>query len=338
VANALGDLLALSPESAGPATSRFSNQRSGLAMLAERFLGDRDVANALGQPDWDIAQAPDAKLWPLVLANLLRLDAGTAARWRARAIESVCEAGLAQSTPVLVLPLEPWPPADADGVLGPDLSSEAVVDAKKPIASGIRFDSNAPFDRRFAPPASCAPELVLLARIAASYAALSKIDGCLWHAPARSSVLRALSSEERTVYLNRLADGFHAVMTAESRFAATPDSHNALNLLDLWIDLDESFHCLVPLPVCADSSWWSRAKNAARGALLGGFDRIRAGGVELDLAYRVLKGPYEAISMQSARDIRLSGPGPAGQVVACLRVYVESSRGPRPGRVIFSAS
>ena len=183
----------------------------------------------------------------------------------ARAIESVREAGLAQSTPVLVLPLEPWPPADADGVLGPDLSSEAVADAKKPIASGIRFDSNALFDCRFAPPASCAPELALLARIAASYTALSNIDGCLWHAPARSSVLRALSSEERTVYLNRLADGFHAVMTAESRFAATPDSHNAFNLLDLWIDLDESFHSLVPLPVCADSSWWSRIKNAARG-------------------------------------------------------------------------
>ena len=156
MANALGDLLALSPEFAGPATAHLSNQRSGLAMLAERFLADRDVANALGQPDWDIAQAQDAKLWPLILASLLRLDAGTAARRRARAIESVREAGLAQLTPVLVLPLEPWPPADADGVLGPDLSSEVVVDAQKPIASGIRFDSTSPFDCRFAPPASCA--------------------------------------------------------------------------------------------------------------------------------------------------------------------------------------
>ena len=73
-------------------------------------------------------------------------------------------------------------------------------------------------------------------------------------------------------------------------------------------------------------------------AMLEGIDHIRAGGVELELAYRVLKGPYEAISMQSARDIRLPGPGAAGQVVGCLRVYAESSRGPRPGRVMFIAS
>ena len=46
-------------------------------------------------------------------------------------------------------------------------------------------------------------------------------------------MLRPISVEERTVYLNRLADGFHAVIAAESRFAATPDAHNGQNLLDL---------------------------------------------------------------------------------------------------------
>ena len=172
VANALGDLLA-SLQNAGPATAHLSNQRSGLAMLAERFLADRDVANALGQPDWDIAQAPDAKLGRSS-SQAFCGSMPVPRRDGARAIESVREAGLAQLTPVLVLPLEPWPPADADGVLGPDLSSETVADARKPIASGIRFDSNAPFDCRFAPPASCAPELALLARIAASYTAPRK--------------------------------------------------------------------------------------------------------------------------------------------------------------------
>src|SRR5262249_2030783 len=108
-------------------------------------------------------------------------------------------------------------------------------------------------------------------------------------------------------------------------------------LLDLWLDLDETFHSLVPLPACAETSWWSRTRSVVRGALLGVFDRIRAGGVDLDLAYRVLKGPYDVIKRQSPRDIRLFGPGPPGQVIACLRVYVESSRGPRPGRVVFVA-
>src|SRR5262249_49635519 len=159
--------------------------------------------------------------------------------------------------------------------------------------------------------------------------ALSAVDDQLWHAPARSSVLRVLSDEERTVYLNRLADGFHAVLAAEARFAAAANAHTAENLLDLWIDLDEIVHSLVPLPACAETSWWSRSKDAARGVLLRAFERIRARGVELELAYRVLKGPYEGVSAQSARDLRWSGPGPPGQVVACLRVYVQSARGPR---------
>jgi hypothetical protein len=234
-----------------------------------------------------------------------------------------------------VVPLAPWPPADDEGVLGPDLTWPRPGEADEPIATGIRFDDDQPLDPRFTPPAACAADLALLARIATGYAALSEVDDRLWHAPARSSVLRAFSGEERTVYLNRLADGFHAVLAAESRFAATPNPHNAENLLDLWIDLDETFHSLIPLPVCAETSWWSRTKNAARSALLGAFERIRARGVELDLAYRVLKGPYEGVSTQSTRDIRLSGHGPPGQVVACLRVYVESARRSRPGRVVF---
>jgi hypothetical protein len=220
-------------------------------------------------------------------------------------------------------------------VLGPDLTRAGRGDAGEPVATGIGFDDRVPFDTRFAPPASCDPDLALLARVAASYAALSEVDDRLWHAPARSSVLRALSGEERTIYLNRLADGFHAVRAAESRFAATPNPHTAENLLALWIDLDETFHSLIPLPACAKTSWWSRTQDAARGALLRAFDRIRAGGVGLDLAYRVLKGPYEGVGAQSARDVRISGGGPPGQVVACLRVYVESNGGPRPGRVVF---
>jgi hypothetical protein len=337
VADVLGDLLTPSPAGSSSAPAEAGPRRFVLATFAADFLGDRGVACALGQSDRGIAKVPEATLWPLILTSLLRLDADAAAGWRDRAIEAAREAGLVQSAPARVVPLAPWPPADAAGVLAPDLSRPAPGGAVEPVAAGIRFDPDAPFDPRFVPTASCAPDLALLARIAAAYVTLSELDGCLWHAPARSSVVRALSAKERTAYLNRLADGFHAVIAAEARFAAAPDSRNARNLLDLWVDLDESFHSLVPLPVCAESSWWSRTQNAARGALLGLFERIRAVGVELDLAYRVLKGPYEEIHTLSASDIRLPGPGPPGQVMACLRVYVESSRGPRPGRVIFIA-
>jgi hypothetical protein len=335
VADALGALTATPPEGDATAATEAGSQGPRLAAFAKVFLGDREVARALGQPGWEIANAPDAKLWSLILMSLLRVEVATAARWRARAIEAVREAGFAQAPPARVVPLTPWPPADDEGVLGPDLTSVRPGNAIEPIAAGIRFDEDEPFDPRFTPPASCAPELVLLARIAAAYAAFCEIDVGLWHAPARSSVLRAITGEEHIVYLNRLADGFHAVIAAESRFAVTPDPHNGENLLDLWIDLDETFHSLLPLPVCSQTSWWSRTHLAARGALLGVFERIRARGIELDLAYRVLKGPYDIINAQSARDIRLSGHGPPGQVVACLRVYVESSRGPRPGRVVF---
>src|SRR5262249_6639212 len=177
---------------------------------------------------------------------------------------------------------------------------------------------------------SCNPDLAFLARVASSYAALSEVDDQLWHAPTRSSVLRVLSGEERTVYLNRLADGFHAVRAAESRFAATPTPHNAEHLLSLWIELDETLHSLIPLPACGKTSWWSRTQDAARGALLRAFDRIRAGGVDLDLAYRVLKGSYEGVAAQSARDVRLPAGGPPGPIVTCLPGHRGSTRTPRP--------
>jgi hypothetical protein len=341
VADALGALTATPPGGdamAETAATEAGAQGSRLAAFVRFYLCDREVARALGEPAWEIANAPDATLWSLFLVSLLRVDMASASRWRARAIEAIREAGFVQAPPSRVVPMIPWPPADNEGVLGPDLRLVRPGDASDPIAAGIRFDEDEPFDPRFNPPPSCAQELVLLARIAAAYAVLCEIDIGLWHAPARSSVLRLISGEERTVYLNRLADGFHAVIAAESRFAVTPDPRNGQNLLDLCIDLDESFHSLLPLPVNSPTSWWSRTHDAARSALLGVLERIRARGIEPDLAYRVLKGPYDVISAQSARDIRLSGHGPPGQVVACLRVYVESSRGPRPGRVVFITS
>jgi hypothetical protein len=303
-----------------------------LAVFAGEFLADVDVARALGQPGWDIGVAPDSRLWSLILTALLRVDVEVASRWRIRALEAVGDAGFGMAAPTRKVPMAPGPPADDEGVLGPDLTR---ADADEPVATGIGFDDRAPFDSRFTPPESCDPDLTFLARVAGSFSALAEVDEQLWHAPARSSVLRALAGEERSAYLNRLADGFHAVRAAESRFAATPNPRTAENLLALWIDLDETFHSLIPLPACARTSWWSRTQDAVRGALLRAFDRIRAGGVELDLAYRVLKGSYEGVAAQSARDVCLPTGGPPGQVVACLRVYVESAGSPRPGRVVF---
>jgi hypothetical protein len=337
VVAALAELAATSTASAVPPAAFVPARARAprLTALAGEFLADRDVARALGRPGRDIAQAPDSRLWPMILAGLLRLDLERACQFRDRAMEGVRAAGFAMTEPSRVVPMPPWPPAGVEGVLGPDLTRTSRGDAVELVAVGIRFDADGPLDPRFVPSLPSDPDLVLLARIAASYAALFELDDQLWHAPARSSALRASSGEERTTYLNRLADGFHAVLAAESRFATTPNARTAENLLGLWIDLDETFHCLVPLPLCAATSWWSRTKDAVRGCLLRAFDRIRARGVELDLAYRVLKGPYDGLSTQSAGDVRLSGDGPAGQIVACLRVYVESTAGPRPGRVVF---
>jgi hypothetical protein len=306
-----------------------------LAAFAGELLADADVARALGRPVGDLGDDTDSRLWSLILTGLLRVDLEIARRWRIRTLAAVREAGFAIAAPTHVVPMAPGPPADEEGVLGPDLTRPGQGDGGDPVATGIGFDDRRPFDPRFTPPESCDPDLVFLARVAASYGVLSEVDDQLWHAPTRSSVLRPLSGEERAAYLNRLADGFHAVRAAESRFAVTRNSHNAENLLALWIDLDESFHSLIPLPACGKASWWSRTQDAARGALFRAFDRIRAGGVELDLAYRVLQGSYEGVAAQSARDVRLPAGGPPGQIVSCLRVYVESRGGPRPGRVAF---
>jgi hypothetical protein len=335
VVDALGDLAASAAVVDVATAGEVSARRPRLAALAGEFLADADVARALGHPGWDLGDAPDSRLWSLILGGLLRVDGDVASRWRIRALEAARGAGFATAGPTLVVPMAPGPPTDDEGMLGPDLLWPGRGGAGELVATGIRFDERGPFDPRFTPPESCEPDLAFLARVASCYAALSEVDDQLWHAPTRSSVLRVLSGEERTVYLNRLADGFHAVRAAESRFAATPNPHNAENLLALWIDLDETFHSLIPLPACGKASWWSRTQDAARGALLRAFDRIRAGGVELDLAYRVLKGSYEGVAAQSARDVRLPAGGPPGQVVACLRVYVESHGDPRPGRVVF---
>jgi hypothetical protein len=336
VVDALGDLAAIDAVDDLAPPSDVPARGPRLAGFAAEFLADADVARALGRPDWDVADAPDSRLWSRILTGLLRIDVEAASRWRIRALEAARVAGFATAPPRLVVPIAPGPPADDEGVLGPDLARPGRDDAAGPVAAGIGFDDRGSLDPRFTPPESCDPDLVFLARIASSYAVLSEVDDQLRHAPARSSVLRVLSGEERTVYLNRLADGFHAVRAAESRFAAAPNPHTAENLLALWVDLDETLHSLIPLPACAKMSWWSRTQDAARGALLRAFDRIRAGGVELDLAYRILKGSYEGVAEQSARDIRLPAGGPPGQIVTCLRVYVEANGGPRPGRVVFS--
>jgi hypothetical protein len=332
VLDALGELAATDVVAGVSVPGGFPARGPRLAAFAGEFLADAEVARPLGRPGRDLGDATDSRLWLLILTGLLRIDVEIAARWRIRALEAVREAGFARAAPTLVVPMAPGPPTDEEGVLGPDLIRS---DDGDPIATGIGFDDRGPSDPRFTPPGSCDPDLILLARVAASYAVLSEVDDQLWHAPTRSSVLRPLSGEERAAYLNRLADCFHAVRAAELRYAATPNPHNAENLLALWIDLDETFHSLIPLPPCGKTSWWSRTQDAVRGALLKAFDRIRAGGVDLDLAYRVLKGSYEGVAAQSARDIRLPGGGPPGQIVTCLRVYVEYRGGPRPGRVVF---
>jgi hypothetical protein len=332
VLDALADLTATDATVDATPPGETSIRGPRLAAFAGEFLADAEVARALGQPHWDIGVARVSRLWSLILAGLLRIEVELASRWRIRALEAVRDAGFGMAAPTLMVPMAPGPPADDEGVLGPNLTRAGSDD---PVATGIGFDDRAPFDSRFTPPELCDPDLTCLARVAGSFAALAEVDEQLWHAPARSSALRALTGEERTVYLNRLADGFHAVRAAESRFAATPNPRTAENLLALWIDLDETFHSLIPLPACARTSWWSHTQDAVRSALLRAFDRIRAGGVELDLAYRVLKGSYEGVAAQSARDVRLPAGGPPGQVVACLRVYVESAGSPRPGRVVF---
>ena len=335
VIEALADLAATATVDNVATSTPVLDRGPRLVALTGDFLADASVARAVGRPGWVIAEATDSRLWSLVLAGLLRVEVESASQWRIQALEAVRGAGFTTRAPSLVVPMAPGPPTDDQGVLGPDLSLPGQGEAGKPIATGIGFDGRGLIDPRFNPPASCDPDLTLLARVAASYAALTEVDDQLWHAPARSSVLRALSREERAIYLNRLADGFHAVRAAESRFAATPNPHTAENLLALWIDLDETFHSLIPLPACAETSWWSRTQDAARSALLRAFNRIRAGGVDLDLAYRVLKGPYQGIGAQSARDVRLPAGGPPGQIIACIRIYVESSGRSRPGRVVF---
>src|SRR5262249_39268638 len=170
------------------------------AALAVDFLADADVARALGHPGWDLGDAPDSRLWSLILTGLLRVEAEVANRWRIRALEAARGAGFATAKSTLVVPMAPGPPTDDEGVLGPDLIRPGRGDAGEPVATGIEFDDRGPFDPRFTPPESCDPDLAFLARVASSYAALSEVDDRLWHAPTRSSVLRVLSGEERTVY------------------------------------------------------------------------------------------------------------------------------------------
>src|SRR5262249_54819087 len=53
-----------------------------LAALAGEFLADADVARALGHPGWNLSDAPDSRLWSLILTGLLRVEVEVANRWR----------------------------------------------------------------------------------------------------------------------------------------------------------------------------------------------------------------------------------------------------------------
>src|SRR5262249_4312919 len=78
VIDALGELAETSGTGDASAVVEVPTPRPRLAALAEGFLADRDVARALGQPHWDIANAPDSKLWPLILLGLMRVEVAVA--------------------------------------------------------------------------------------------------------------------------------------------------------------------------------------------------------------------------------------------------------------------
>src|SRR5262249_49040108 len=122
VVDALGELAATPAVGEVPTPGEVPARGPRLVALAGEFLADADVARALGHPGWDIDDAPDSKLWSLILTGLLRIEVERASRWRIRALEAVREAGFATAAPTLVVPMAPGPPADDEGVLGPDLT------------------------------------------------------------------------------------------------------------------------------------------------------------------------------------------------------------------------
>jgi hypothetical protein len=286
------------------------------ALLVREIVDDPAVRRHLSVRDLDAAgrsaEAP-AAAWQRLQMAMLRVPAGAAGRWRER---------LGDAAPG---PGDVWVdwPDDCDDVLVPSttwwtgIRTSQAAEPDGDVVAALLAGGGRP------PPAGGA----LLARQVSLALAVAGVDSELNLALERVQ-RRGLSLLDDT----GLAGWKRETCRRLTAYASAVGPEEAVSAL---VQIDEAMHSLLHLPVAAADSWWAHLGGRVRALVDAEVERLRKAGndvevVPLSLRYR------EVIGQTGGNDLALDGgPGAAGDVVVCLRMWSRIGGKERPGRVAY---
>ena len=280
---------------------------SDLAGLRAEFLRAPEVTSEL--PGLNLPEGDDADLWLPLQFALIRLPANVAKTWRARILDATKRR--IDRNAVVTLP------GGTEDLIFPGLAG----------VPGLKLSPQALIDPRLgdAPPG---PALVL-ARVVTVLLWLIDHDGTLHHGLLGlfNFGLTPLDDDHKRRYVAALLERWAAYRDA----VRTGDPGKAV---ETWVDLDEAIHSLQHNPPAPTGSWWANLQRQARDTKLEVRDNAMAAQVPVQL--REMSGRYAVERKFTGEDDQpMPGSVPVGEVVLCLRHYLEIVGCPSRGRVFF---
>ncbi|MBG1270137.1 hypothetical protein [Nostoc sp. WHI] len=286
-----------------------------LSHLREAFDSDSELNYYLGNSQ--LQSQTDSDLWNEIQRKLLRVPEDLAASWQQRTLDMAQEIGaIADNSNLYQLPFI------RDEIIYPGLSGTVQT-------QGLSLSQQALLNSQ----TSQSNTSDLLAGFLHLYIKFIEIDPDLHHAlkSVFSFDIISLHSkpEQKNQYINALSDRFGRTQKAE-------ENADPLLTLRAWIDMDEAIHSLVFVPPSERYSWWGKLQNESRRILKKVTDEAIKTGNKVRI--RQLSGIYADICASSKDDLQLDCGGIPGEVLTCLRVYVQINQEESPGRVIFRSS
>ncbi|MGE3284672.1 MAG: hypothetical protein AB7J32_01060 [Pseudonocardia sp.] len=273
--------------------------------LATAFTADPEVAVWIGATA--VLHRDAGESWRRLWLALLRLPPELAERWRARARPLATGERpprwqeVAGQDAVLVEP--------AFGVAGLRESKDASGPPDVPALPGPWTE---------------------LGRLAGTVLTLAGLDPALHHA------LESRQSRDVAALVEpaHLAD-LHRDLLRRLTYLAGAEAGSRAALRELSM-VDEALCSVVHVPPAHPDSWWGALGRRSRAILSGAAADLRARGADVEVRV-VPPGDYSAQERWIGRNnVACSVPGrPAGQILACLRVYLRLGADEYPARVVY---
>jgi hypothetical protein len=290
---------------AGPAATTAAPPADPVEELATAFTADPEVAVWIGAT---AVVHPDAgESWRRLWLSFLRLPPDLAEQWRARARPLAAgerPSAWREVSGADVALVEP-----AFGVTGLRESKDAAVPADVPAL-----------------PAQWAE----LGRLAGTVLTMAGLDPALHHAleSRQSRNVHPLAEPAHLADLHR--DLLRRITYLAGAEAGSPAALRELSMVD------EALCSVVHVPPAHPDSWWGALGRRSRAILSAAAADLRTRGADVEVRV-VPPGDYPAQERWIGRNnVACSVPGrPAGQILACLRVYLRLGMDEYPARVVY---